>query len=66
MELEKYRRIAGLTQEQLAEKSGVDKTVISKFERGKRVRGAYDSIVRLARALNLTPEELQPVSERRV
>jgi len=65
MELEKFRRIAGLTQEQLAAKSGVDATVISKLERGKRLRGSYDSIVRLARALNLEPEELQPTGPER-
>ena len=58
MELKKYRRIAGLTQEQLAEKAGVDASIISRLERGTRRRASYDSIVRLARALNLEPEEL--------
>ena len=62
MELKKYRRIAGLTQEQLAEKSGVDATVISRLERGVRPRASYENIVRLARALNLEPEELVPVT----
>lgn len=61
MELKKYRRIAGLTQEELARKSGVDVTLISRFERGHRRRLSYDNIVRLARALNLEPEELVPV-----
>ena len=58
MELERYRRIAGLTQAQLADKSGVDASIISRLERGTRRRASYDSIVRLARALNLAPEEL--------
>lgn len=62
MELKKYRRIAGLTQEELARKSGVDVTLISRFERGNRRRLSYDNIVRLARALNLEPEELVPVA----
>ena len=62
MELKKYRRIAGLTQEELARKSGVDATLISRFERGQRRRLSYDSIIRLARALNLEPEELVPVA----
>lgn len=61
MELKKYRRIAGLTQEQLARKSGVDATLISRLERGERRRLSYDSIVLIARALNLEPEELIPV-----
>jgi transcriptional regulator with XRE-family HTH domain len=72
MELKKYRRIAGLTQDQLAKKSGVDATLISRLERGERQTASYESIVRLARALNLEPEELvevdlapaeQPVTE---
>jgi len=63
MELKKYRRIAGLTQEQLARKSGVDATLISRFERGSRRRLSYDNIIRLARALNLEPEELVPVAD---
>jgi transcriptional regulator with XRE-family HTH domain len=61
MELKKYRRIAGLTQEQLANKSGVDKSLISRLERGQRQTASYESIVRLARALKLEPEELVPV-----
>lgn len=61
MELKKYRRIAGLTQDQLAKKSGVDKSLISRLERGQRQTASYESIVRLARALNLEPEELVPV-----
>ena len=64
MELKKYRRIAGFTQEQLARKSGVDATLISRLERGDRRRLSYDNIVRLARALNLEPEELVPVPEK--
>jgi len=60
MELKKYRRIAGLTQEQLAQKSGVDATIISRLERGER-GASYGNIVRLARALNLEPEELVAV-----
>lgn len=63
MELKKYRRIAGLTQEALAQKSGVDASIISRLERGRRRTASYDSIVRLARALNLEPEELVAIGE---
>jgi transcriptional regulator with XRE-family HTH domain len=63
MELKKYRRIAGLTQRQLARKAGVDPTLISRLERGERQRARYATIVLLARALNLEPEELEPVRQ---
>lgn len=62
MELRKLRRVAGLSQEELASKSGVDLAVISKLERGLRRAPAYETVVRLARALNLEPEELEPVA----
>lgn len=61
MELKKYRRIAGLSQRQLAKKAGVDVTLICRLERGERKTASYESIVRLARALNLEPEELEPI-----
>jgi transcriptional regulator with XRE-family HTH domain len=61
MELRKYRRILGLTQEELGAKAGVDPTVISRLETGKSASATYENIVRLARALNLEPEELFPV-----
>lgn len=63
-QLKNYRKVAGLTQKQLAQKSGVDVTLISKLESGQRLRASYPSIVRLARALNLEPEELLPVEGR--
>lgn len=63
MELKKYRRIAALTQQQLADKAGVDPTIISRLERGERATASYATIVRLARALNLEPEELVAVAE---
>jgi transcriptional regulator with XRE-family HTH domain len=63
MELKKYRRIAGLTQQQLAKKAGVHKSVISRLESGERSTASYESVVRIARVLNLKPEELIPVPE---
>jgi transcriptional regulator with XRE-family HTH domain len=64
MELRKYRKIAGLSQEALARKSGVDLAVISRLERGLRRAPSYETVVLLARALNLEPEELEPVPDR--
>lgn len=65
MELKTARRIARLTQAQLAEKAGVDHSTISLIETGKRDVGvvAYETIVRLARALGVEPDELFPIPE---
>jgi transcriptional regulator with XRE-family HTH domain len=61
MTLRTARRIARLTQRQLAERAGVDDSLISRLERGQRQLLRWDSAVRIARALNVTPEELFPV-----
>jgi transcriptional regulator with XRE-family HTH domain len=65
MELKTARRIARLTQRQLAAKAGVDESTISLIENGKRPYGAvgYEDVVRIARALNVVPEEFFPVSD---
>jgi transcriptional regulator with XRE-family HTH domain len=64
MDLRIARRIAGLTQLELATKVGVDDSFISLLESGKRdIRTTeYRTVVRLARALNVTPEELFPIA----
>lgn len=61
MNLKMYRRIAGLTPTELAAKSGVSLSIISRLESGERQSASFRNIVRLARALNLEPEELCPV-----
>jgi transcriptional regulator with XRE-family HTH domain len=58
MELRKYRRIAGLTQQQLAERSGVDVAIISRLENGRRRSASYATLLRLATALHLEVHEL--------
>jgi transcriptional regulator with XRE-family HTH domain len=63
MDLRVARQIANLTQAQLAERAGVDAALISRLERGGRRRPSYEAIVRIARALNLAPDDLFPVSE---
>jgi transcriptional regulator with XRE-family HTH domain len=52
-----------MTQEQLATVAGVDNSFISLIESGKRdIRSVgYETVVRIARALNVTPDELFPV-----
>ena len=61
MELEKFRRIAGLKQSELARKAGVDLSIVWNIENDPTRGASYETIVRLARALNLSAEELQPV-----
>ena len=51
------RRAAGLSQSQLADKSGISQQMISKLERG--VSESTREIIALAAALNLNPEWLK-------
>lgn len=51
------RRAQGLTQEQLAHRSGLDSTYISGIERGLR-NVAVLNIIKLARALEVEPGDL--------
>ena len=61
MELKTARRIARLTQNQLAKLAGVDDSSISRLERGERNDLRYVTAVRIARALNVEPHEIFPV-----
>jgi transcriptional regulator with XRE-family HTH domain len=63
MDLKLARRIARITQEELAAKAKVDVSLVSRLERGLRPKVAYDAVVRIARALNLSAEELFPVED---
>jgi transcriptional regulator with XRE-family HTH domain len=65
MELKTARRIARLTQQQLADRVGCDHSLISHIEGGRRSISsvAYETVVRMARALNVEPEELFPVAD---
>jgi len=51
------RETRDLTQEKLAEKSGLDPTYISDIDRGRRNPG-IKNVARLAKALGLTTAEL--------
>lgn len=57
--LKQKRREAGLTQEELAEKSGLDHTYIGSIERGER-NVSLGNVVALAQALLISPNELIP------
>lgn len=55
--LREYRHQAGLSQEKLAAKAGIDRTYVGGAERGER-NVALINIVRLAEALGIDPARL--------
>ena len=57
LNVRKRRDARELTQEKLAEKSGLDPTYISDIERGQRNPG-IKNVARLAKALGITTAEL--------
>ena len=57
------RKIARLTQEDLAARVGVDVSVISRLERGGRTGCRFTTAVRIARVLNVDPEEIFEVAD---
>jgi len=63
MHLRLARKLAGITQEELAKRSGVTNSFISLLESNKRnVQAvAYETVVRMAHALGVEPTELFPV-----
>lgn len=56
--LRNYRRSAGLTQRELAQKSGLDFSYISKIENGRLSPPAADTIVSMCKILKISPEKL--------
>jgi transcriptional regulator with XRE-family HTH domain len=65
MRLRKERNAAGLTQVQLSRLSGVKQSTISKLEGVHKVRPSFDTLAKLAWALNkegrsVRPEDLAP------
>ena len=55
--LKRIRLLTGISQEQLAERAGLDRTYVSSVERGKR-NISLNNIFKLAEALNVTPADL--------
>lgn len=52
--LKEYREKRKLTQEELAEKSTVSRNTISALENGTNTNVTYDTMIKLAKALNKT------------
>lgn len=67
MLLKLARKVAGLTQAELAEKAGVTNSFISLIESGKRdIRSVgYETVARIAETLNVSPEDLFPLDARK-
>lgn len=60
--LQYYRELKGITQTELAEKSGVEQPEISKAEKGvKDLKGSY--LVSIARVLDCSVDELLGVAK---
>lgn len=59
MTLREARRKAQLTQDQLAELSGVDQSTISDLETGRNTDPRLSTLTRLAEALGITPSDLR-------
>ena len=55
-----YRRAAGLSQEQLAERAGVGSTTVARIEAGGMENPRVNTLVKLAKALSIDPRDLMP------
>jgi transcriptional regulator with XRE-family HTH domain len=60
--LRRYRAKRGWSRRELSRRSGVHINTITDIELDKSRVPAYDKLVRLAMALDVTPEQLMPVS----
>jgi transcriptional regulator with XRE-family HTH domain len=58
-----YRRVRGVSQEQLGYDSGLHRTYIGGIERGER-NPSLANILRIAEALGVSPSELLAATER--
>ena len=56
--IKKYRKQKGFTQKELASKSGLSFSMISKLESGEQLNPSYQTIKKIANALNIYPEKL--------
>lgn len=63
LDLKTARLARGLTQEQLAEKTGLNQTTISDIERGIIRKPSWDAVAKLSKALDYNPNEIFPVAD---
>lgn len=65
--LGEWRRRRGLTQDALAAQSGIDQTTISSLETARKSNPTFNTVMALARALDIEPAQLRfgiPYAER--
>jgi len=55
--IKRYRKLSGLSQEELGEKAGLHRTYIGSVERGER-NITLDSLEEIANALHIAPVQL--------
>lgn len=53
--LKKFRRNQSLTQKQLAEKSGLSFSMVSKLESGEQTNPSFETLEKIAKALDINP-----------
>lgn len=58
-----FRKLKGLTQDELAKRLGVSIAILGAIERGSR-KAEPRMLARIAEALNIDPVELNPVLEK--
>ncbi len=56
--LRKHRRLAGLSQQDLADRADFSREYVAQIESGKRIAGKHSTILRLANALEVSPTDL--------
>lgn len=56
--IKEYREAQNMTQEDLAKKSGVSRTIISELETGKRFTTGTDTLLKISRALGKPMKEI--------
>ncbi len=62
--LKELRHLAGLSQPELAEKSGIDVGTIRQFEQGRR-KPTWDTLVKLAKGLEVSLSAFDPPPPRK-
>lgn len=62
MKLRTLRRAKDITQEQLADMVGVQKSTISDLERGKSRNPSWETVARIADVFKVDPRELFPLA----
>ena len=60
LHLKTARKLKGISQQELAQMSGVDHSTISNIERGENTNPTWDTVCRIAAALGVLPQEIFP------